>query len=142
MKFAPGEISKELGEKRSKKRIEELPLELEVVGSQERLVELFDSLETILPLFQVDSVEMVGSQKAQGRVNIKLKLVAFYSPPLANYQQKTVALEDLVLTEEENKLLERLSQFRTAVIGTSGQRHQGETRRTTTGERENPFTFR
>lgn len=149
MKFAPGEVNKEEVNEKSKasksktsRRIEELPLELEVVGPYAKLSEMFESLETTLPLFQVELVEITSSQKVENRASAKLKLITFYSPPLSVQSQSKVALKDLVLTEEENSLLEKLSQFKLVTIKTSeSPPYQGEEKSSGEKGRENPFVF-
>ena len=143
MKFAPGEISKEGDEKRSKakKRIEELPLELKIIGPYGKLLGMLESLETTLPLFRVESVEVIGSQKIKNRVNARLKLITFYSPPLPASPRDAIALSELILSEEESGLLEKLSQFKTPTVKVDSSPNQGAPTKPTGKGRENPFSF-
>lgn len=149
MKFAPGEVNKEetnkkgeISKSETSRRIEELPLELEVIGPYEKLSEMFEFLETTLPLFQVELAEISISQKVESRVNTKLKLITFYSPPLSIRSQSKVTLKDLVLSEEESNLLEKLSQFKLTTIKSSTSiSHQEEGKTSEEKGRENPFSF-
>jgi len=140
LKFAPGEVSKEKREKTAKKRIEELPLELKAVGPFDRLAELFDTLEETLPLFQADAIEAVASQRMADNVNVEMELTTFYAPPIAAYQIKNISLDDLVLSEQESALLEKLSQFRRTVIAVKEKEKQ-ESGAGEAGTKTNPFLF-
>lgn len=140
LKFAPGEVSKEAKKGTTKKRIEELPLELKAVGPFDRLAELFDTIEKTLPLFQVEAIEAVAAQNVTGNIRVEMKLMTFYSPPVTAQQITTISLNDLILNEQESAFLEKLSQFKRTVIAVEKpQEQESGTRRT--GSKENPFLF-
>ncbi len=124
LKFAPGEIKKEgTGEKKLvKKRVEELPLDLEIVGAFAEISNFFNSLEKVAPLFQSTNLEIVNSGSDKGNSIIKLKLITFYSPPMSVYETKGISLEDLVLSEEERESLGALSQLNlTTIVAREGR---------------------
>jgi len=136
LKFAPGEISK-AGEKKKlvKKRIEELPLTLKVVGPFGEISDFFEAVENRLPLFQIKGIELVNSEKTGESVNLRLELITFYSPPSTVYKKEVVRLEDLILSEKESDFLNNLSSFkRTTIVGRKSQSEKGE-------KRESPFLF-
>jgi len=136
LKFAPGEISKGGEEKKLvKKRIEELPITLKVVGTFGKINDFFEAVENRLPLFQIKDIELVNSGKTGESVNLKLELVTFYSPPPSIYKKEVVKLEDLILSEKESDFLNNLSGFKqTAVVGGKSQPSEGK-------KRDNPFLF-
>ena len=104
-------------------------------GPLDRLVELFDTIEKTLPLFQVDTIEAVASQKVTGNISLVIKLTTFYSPPPSIYKKGVVKLEDLILSEKESDFLNNLSGFKqTAVVGGKSQPSEGK-------KRDNPFLF-
>jgi len=135
LKFAPGELEKEEEmTKLEKKKIEELPITIKIVGPFLKLDRFFSLLENTLPLFQGEDVEIINAEKSGGNSNIEIKMVTFFSPPAASYNVRVLKLEDLVISEEENSFLEKLGVFKkTEVIIPVFSETQTE--------RQNPFTL-
>jgi len=150
LKFAPGEIQKQTEsttattdtKKTTKRRVEELPLEAELVGPVDKISQLLTSLETRLPLFEVTNLDLSISQRAGHQGVIDLEVITFYSPPMTAYQESSeIPLDDLVLTEAEQGLLTSLSEYTATEVSLSLPGEPvGTTREATaTGIRENPF---
>lgn len=120
LKFTPGEISKESSEETkarlAEKKIETLPLELKIIGPFQGVVGLLGDLEKATPFFQVQNFQLDNPEKEAGNSIVELDLVTFYSPPLAAYKVKAINLEDLILSEDDNRSLDLLSQLNLTVV--------------------------
>ena len=85
-----------------------LPLNIEVSGPSEKMVDLIKGLENSLPIIFIDNMETTK----QGAVSsLKMSISSYYmSDNLeANYEKLT--LNDLKLTKEESDLLTKISEF-------------------------------
>ncbi len=110
--FSPGKIEKEAEEESSKsKRIEELPLKVKVFGREEKLLDLFSSLEKRLPLFEVRDCKISKVGDSGNRLRIELDLLTFYSPPVKTKDLDKLTTEEMILTEDELGLLDKLDGF-------------------------------
>ncbi len=110
-KFSPGEISKEEVTLDSGEVIEELPLEINLVGPSENLNQLIDELENTVPIFEIRDIDFKVEEKQPDKASLKVKLLTFYSPPLVEADIDMVRLEHLVLTEDQTGLLEELKTY-------------------------------
>lgn len=135
LKFAPGEMVKEDidSQKTTKKRIEELPIELKLVGQFSNLENLFAAFERSFPVFQIDELKVVSFQRGEGNVTVEVKVITFYSPPTVFSDTSKIELENLILNEEEIEFLKRLSTFRKVNVGSQLP--------SDVSPRENPFIF-
>lgn len=146
MKLAPGEIEadpkpdlvKESSKKTtasSKKVLEEMPIEATFVGPYAKAIDLFIFLEKTLPLFETESLEIIGPRTPEAPITLKARMLTFYSPAKTDFNSDAIRLEDLILTESESELLTRLSSFQ-----------KSQARKLSPGEipgggKQNPFSF-
>ncbi len=111
-KFTPGEISKEKASSEEvEKRIDELPLTASLVGSSDNFKLLLNNLETTFPIFEVEEAKFSRDKESRDKAKLDLSLITFYSPPLVKLEYEDLKLDQLVLNEEEEKLLEELNSY-------------------------------
>jgi len=128
-KFTPGEMSKD----KSKKSLDELPLTANLVGPIENLGNLLVELETTFPLFEVTSLEFssgYGTEKA----SLNIKLLTYYSPPLVDIKMGDIEMQQLVLNDQEDKLLKELNNYSRPTL-------KGIESRSLERKGDNPFAF-
>lgn len=109
--FSPGEISKQEVTLDAGKVIEELPLTINLIGPSANLDQLINQLENTVPLFEIIDVDFKVDKDQPNKASLELKLLTFYSPPLAKADIEAVRLEHLVLSEEESALLDKLDTY-------------------------------
>lgn len=91
-----------------KKMVTKLPLNVEISGPTEKLVDLVKGLENSLPIIFIDNLNTTK----QGAIStLKMSISSYYVDDNmeANYEKLT--LSDLKLTKEESDLLTKISEF-------------------------------
>lgn len=114
LQFSPGEIKKEVEEKKiQEKMVESLPIKLELIGLLDNFDQLLAELENSAPLFKIDTIETSKFSQAEEKnaIRVEILLSTFYSPPMRAYTTDAITVDDLILTEEEKEVLTVLGQF-------------------------------
>jgi len=115
--------------------IERIPVRATFLGPRKNLISFLRQMEETLPLVEVRRLKgRFGAERA----TVELSLSLFLSPQDAVYNPEKVTLVDLTLSEEEEKLLNQLAQFKrspwTADLGRPGSSSFSV-------GRENPFVL-
>ncbi len=118
---SPGEISskeeeaKVDSEKSKTVATDRIPISFSVAGEKNRYLEFILALEKSLPVLAISKFEMSSSDKL---AILDLMVMAFYVEEKAEYGKVDLDLNDLILSEEEDDLLARLSEYE--LLGTKG----------------------
>lgn len=111
LSFSPGTIEKGEEEDTQKKRIEELPIKVKIIGRTDDLLDLFASLEKRLPLYEIKDCKISNVGKEGDRLRLELRLITFYSPPIKSKEIDKLTTDELVLSEDDISLLNKLNGF-------------------------------
>lgn len=141
MEFRLGEIGsaseKKTSETTKKTLIEQIPVKITLLGPEKKLFSLLLEMEKTLPLIEIKKLE--GRVTPDGRAMLKLSLSLFLSPQRAVYDPEKVAISDLTLSPEEEKLLVRLREFKKSPLVM--ELFGGTTTLPPVVGRENPFSL-
>ena len=87
---------------------EKMPVEVELVGPNDKFIELVKGLENNLPILFIDKLET--SQKGESII-IKMSISSYYVGDGIDTVSENLTINDLKLTKEESDLLVKISQF-------------------------------
>jgi len=94
-----------------KKPVDEVPIEMKVVGSNQRLISFIQSVEKVLPIVGINSFQ--ANYNESGRVSVNLNFYLSISSHRASYDPEKLSLADLALSVSEEELLAQLANFKT-----------------------------
>ena len=91
-----------------KKMVTKLPLNVEISGPTEKLVDLVKGLENSLPIIFIDNLNTTK----QGAIStLKMSISSYYMADNMESNYEKLTLNDLKLTKEESDLLTKISEF-------------------------------
>lgn len=116
LEFSPGEVKKPEEEtektgktEKTKRVLEELPLKVTAAGTFTGLANFFKALENTFPLFAIKELKLIKS-KSGFSDKMEVSVVTFYSPKRV-FDSRNITLDDLILSEEEKAISEKLPQY-------------------------------
>ncbi|MDD2225148.1 MAG: hypothetical protein PHP97_03215 [Candidatus Shapirobacteria bacterium] len=133
--LAPGELKDdEVKSKTSLGNMVKMPINLSLDGPKDKKLELISALERTLPILFIDRFETSTSGDI---ARLNLTVSSYYIGDEINIDTSNVALSDLILSNEESALLEKISSFtkieeNQSNIGTTEFKQY---------QRENPFSL-
>ena len=133
--LTPGELKNgETKNKTSLGNTTKMPISLLLDGPKDKKLELILALEKTLPILFIDKFETSTSGSI---TKLNLTISSYYIDNDVNIDTNTVALSDLILSNEESALLEKISSFskieeNQSNVGTTEFKQY---------QRENPFSL-
>lgn len=133
--LTPGELkNSETKNKTSLGNTTKMPISLLLDGPEDKSLELILALEKTLPILFIDKFETSTSGSI---AKLNLTISSYYIDNDINIDTNTVALSDLILSNEESALLEKISSFskieeNQSNVGTTEFKQY---------QRENPFSL-
>jgi len=107
--LTPGELkNSEVKNKTSLGNMTKMPIELLLSGPKDKSLELISALEKTLPILFIDNFE---TNTAGDITELNLTVSSYYIGDEINIDTNNVALSDLILSNEESALLEKISSF-------------------------------
>lgn len=95
-----------------KKMAKKLPVNVEVFGPSDKLVDLIKGLENSLPILFIDNLE---TTKEVDNSTLKMAISSYYMADNFDSNYEKLTLSDLKLTKEESELLTKISGFNKSV---------------------------
>jgi hypothetical protein len=85
-----------------------LPINVELEGPKDKMVDLLISIENSLPIMFIDKISVSSKQEVS---MIDLSISSYYVPNNPDLVSGNLSLKDLMPTKEESELLSKISQF-------------------------------
>lgn len=112
--LSPGELKEEGGDVVSDAKktegVSSLTFTISLIGPEDRYIELVSGLENSLPLLSLNSLE--SKSVSSNIVTLDLSLVTYFASKKAEVDVEKLTYKDLLMTEDEVAVLERLDGFR------------------------------
>jgi len=107
--LTPGELKdNEVKSKTSLGNMVKMPISLSLNGPKDKKLELISALERTLPILFIDKFETSTSGDI---AKLNLMVSSYYLSDEINVDTSSVALSDLILSNEESALLDKISSF-------------------------------
>ena len=107
--LTPGELKDDgIKNKTSLGNITKMPISLLLDGPEDKSLELILALEKTLPILFIDKFETSTSDNI---TKLNLIISSYYIGDEANIDTNNIALSDLILSNDESALLEKISSF-------------------------------
>jgi len=107
--LTPGELKdSDIKNKTSLGDMTKMPIDLLLDGPKDKSLELILALEKTLPILFIDKFETSTSGNI---TKLNLTISSYYIDNDINIDTNTIALSDLILSNEESSLLEKISSF-------------------------------
>lgn len=133
--LAPGELKGDgIKNKTSLGNMTKMPIDLLLDGPKDKSLELILALERTLPILFIDSFEIDAGENI---TKLDLIVSSYYIGDEVNVDTNNIALSDLILSNEESALLEKISSFSKIEENQSGV----GTTEFKQYQRENPFSL-
>lgn len=132
--LTPGEIKDDSSKVASLKNMIKMPVNLLMSGPKDKSLDLILALEKTLPILFIDKYE---TSISQGSVELDLTVSSYYIPEGKDVDTNNVSLNDLILSDEESKLVEKISSF----TKIEENKQKTETLEYQKYDRKNPFNL-
>lgn len=111
-----------------------MPVSLSMMGPKDKTIDLVSALEKTLPILFIDEFEVKGSGELS---ELKLTVFSYYINDKVEMETENLTLNDLILSEEESDLIDKISTFNKI------ETNQNDSEETEFKKynRENPFSF-
>jgi len=132
----PGEIKGESEKLKvsDKDMAVKMPIEVSLVGENDKSLSLIKAIENSLPVLFIDKFD---SSALSWTTELDLTVSSYYIPDKSDYLSGNLTLNDLKLTGNESELLTKISQFSKVEIGSAAE--QGTRSGFVKYEKTNPF---
>ena len=112
--LSPGELKEDGGDVKSNANktegVSSLTFTISLIGPEDRYIELVSGLENSLPLLSLNSLE--SKSVSTNIITLDLSLVTYFASKKAEVDVEKLTYKDLLMTEDEVAVLERLNGFR------------------------------
>jgi hypothetical protein len=122
-----------------KKDVNQVQVQLSLVGPSEKYLELISAIENCLPILTIDEFEMNGSDAQVATIGLSVSSI--FRTETSKKNLENLAIKDLMLTKTETGLLDTLTGYQRVTMENQGVALSPEGKEFIDYQRKNPFSF-